>query len=181
MISIGLSCPHAKFESIELSPTGINFMNKTMKTALLLLALILANPALSQTVPSLSKNWKGISTGTSVGVTIGHNPNNPSSPDKGKQGDEFNVFTVPGTLEVVAQKGRHVDLMYRSAYGQTRYIGTISADGKLIQLASFHSSAIFNIEGDRMSGCGESRGSNGTFEHWAGNYSAWCSEFLADR
>jgi len=70
-------------------------------------------------------------------VTIGHNPNNPSSPDKGKQGDEFNVFTVPGTLEVVEQKGRHLDLMYRSAYGQTRYIGTISADASSSSLPVF--------------------------------------------
>ena len=147
------------------------------KAVILIVTLSCSSVSLAQNIPELAKSWKGSSTGTSVGVTIGHNPNNPSSPDKGKQGDQFNMFEVPGTLEVVMQKGRHVNMVFSSSYGKTQYIGTISPDGKHIQLVSFHSEALFSLENNKMHGCGHSRGSNGTFEHWSGNFSAWCSEF----
>lgn len=152
---------------------------KILKNIFFIIGFVFSITSFAQNIPELPKHWKGISTGTSVGVTIGHNPNNPSSPDKGKQGSEFNTFEVPGTLEVIQQKGRHLDLIFQSAYGKTQYIGTISADGKQIQLVSFHSSALFHLENNKIHGCGHSRGSNGTFEHWSGNHSAWCSEFTA--
>lgn len=152
---------------------------KLINKVVLIITVFFCTTTLAQNIPELPKNWKGISTGSSVGVTIGHNPNNPTSPDKGKQGNQFNMFEVPGSLQVIEQKGRHVNMIFESAYGKTQYIGTISIDGKHIQLASFHSSASFSIDHNKMHGCGHSHGANGTFEHWSGNFSAWCSEFKA--
>ena len=55
----------------------------------------------------------------------------------------------------------------------------LSADGKQIQVISQHTSGLWTISGEKMTGCATGRGMNGAFDHWLNEYSASCYEFIA--
>jgi len=126
-------------------------------------------------IPQLPKNWSGIVSVTSMGNTYQTKINEPS-----KDGVmPFNAFDIAATITIIKQEGRHLELLYRSANYESRYVGTLSMDGKQIQIAYQQGSGAYTLEGNKLSGCGSGRGGKGTFKDWLNSYSTWCEEFIA--
>ena len=58
-------------------------------------------------------------------------------------------------------------------------VGTLSADGKLLQVVDSTRDFSLSVNGDKLSGCGSIHGIGGTFENFSKNYSATCWDFTA--
>ena len=126
-------------------------------------------------IPQLPKNWSGLVSVTSMGNTYQTNINKAS-----KDGVmPFNSFDIAATITILKQDGRHLELLYRSANYESRYVGTLSIDGKQIQIAYQQGSGSYTLEGNKLTGCGSGRGGKGTFKDWLNSYSTWCEEFIA--
>jgi hypothetical protein len=126
-------------------------------------------------IPQLPKNWSGIVSVTSMGNTYQTKINGAS-----KDGVmPFNSFDIAATITIIKQEGRHLELLYRSANYESRYVGTLSMDGKQIQIAYQQGSGTYTLESNKLSGCGSGRGGKGTFKDWLNSYSTWCEEFIA--
>ncbi|MCE7528821.1 hypothetical protein [Polynucleobacter sp. IMCC 29146] len=126
-------------------------------------------------LPQLPKNWSGIVSVTAMGNTYQTKVNSTS-----KVGEmSFNSFDIPATITILKQEGRHLEFLYRSANYESRYVGTLSMDGKQIQIAYQQGSGSYTLEGNKLSGCGSGRGGKGTFKDWLNSYSTWCEEFTA--
>ena len=128
-------------------------------------------------IPILPKNWSGIVSVTSMGNTY-QAKIKQTSKDSVRP---FNSFDIPATITILKQDGRHLEFLYRSTNYESRYIGTLSADGKQIQIAYQQGSGSYTLEGDKLSGCGSGRGGKGQFKDWLNTYSTWCEEFTATR
>lgn len=126
-------------------------------------------------IPQLPKNWSGLVSVTSMGNTYQTKTN--GVPKDGVM--PFNSFDIAATITILKQDGRHLELLYRSANYESRYVGTISMDGKHIQIAYQQGSGSYSLEGNKLSGCGSGRGGKGTFKDWLNSYSTWCEEFIA--
>lgn len=126
-------------------------------------------------IPQLPKNWSGLVSVTSMGNTYQTKIN--GAPNEGVM--PFNAFDIPATITILKQEGRHLVLLYRSANYESRYVGTLSMDGKQIQIAYQQGSGSYSLEGNKLSGCGSGRGGKGTFKDWLNSYSTWCEEFIA--
>ena len=135
-------------------------------------ASILAQTA---ALPQLPKNWSGLVSVTSMGNTYQTKINGAPKNDV----MSFNAFDIPATITILKQEGRHLEFLYRSANYESRYVGTLSMDGKQIQIAYQQGSGIYILEGNKLSGCGSGRGGKGTFKDWLNSYSTWCEEFTA--
>lgn len=134
----------------------------------------------AQNMPMLAKEWNGTLTLTSIGATSIHNPTHKKNRDDGKDTPlNWNSYVQPRKVLITKQEGRHVEFTVRGPKVDSYWIGTLSADGKEIAYASKHGSGLAKIEGDRMTGCGTSRGIDGNFEHWLNHYAAWCWEFTS--
>ena len=131
----------------------------------------------SNSVPILPKVWTGVSGDTSIGAISRKNPLHYLNVGETGQVKGWNTYDSAASLTVLRQEGRHLELQFKNPKYQINEVGTLSADGKHIQIASKEASGFFTIEGDKMTGCGSSRGTNGLFGHWFGSYSAWCDEF----
>ncbi|CAN1549924.1 hypothetical protein MCEZE4_02163 [Burkholderiaceae bacterium] len=135
--------------------------------------ILAQNPA----IPQLPKNWSGIVSVTSMGNTY-------QTKMKQKSNDgvmPFNSFDISATITLLKQDGRHLEFLYRSTNYESRYIGTLSADGKQIQIAYQQGSGSYTLNGDTLSGCGSGRGGKGYFKDWLNTYATWCEEFTATR
>ena len=60
-----------------------------------------------------------------------------------------------------------------------KYVGTLSADGKQIEIETKGFQASLTVSANTMTGCGSGRGSDGTFASWKEKYTASCYEFTA--
>ena len=112
-------------------------------------------------------------TNTSIGAQTPNNPNHAKAP-KG-----WNIADEARTLTVLRQEGRHLEFLLKSPRGEWKYIGTLSQDGKQLQMASKIHDLPMTVSGNTMSGCGSARGGDGTFSHWINSYSAYCFEYSA--
>ena len=126
----------------------------------------------AQTVPILPKEWKGEISATSMGVA-----HKTAAPNQAASG--WNSFDEARTLTVLRQEGRHLEFVIKNPRGEIKWVGTLSKDGKQITMASPSSSFIFALSGNSLSGCGTTRGNNGTFDDWFGKYAALCFDFTA--
>ena len=159
-------------------------MNKAIIAVLLGLGVSLsvlaqsAPPAVSSdAVPILPKVWTGVAGDTSIGAISRKNPLHYLHVGEANQVKGWNKYDSPATLTILKQEGRHLDLEFKNPKYQINEVGTLSADGKQIQITSKEATGLFTIEGDKITGCGTSRGTNGLFGHWLGSYSAWCDEY----
>ena len=159
-------------------------MNKIMIAVLLGLGFSLSvlaqsapSAASSDAVPILPKVWTGVAGDTSIGAISRKNPLHYLHVGEAKQVKGWNTYDSPATLTILKQEGRHLDLEFKNPKYQINEVGTLSADGKQIQITSKEATGLFTISGDKITGCGTSRGTNGLFGHWLGSYSAWCDEY----
>ena len=152
-----------------------------MKTlVLLVIASGFASAALAQSIPVLPKEWKGTMTATSMGATNHHNPNHHTLVGKDKAPTGWNVHEEARTLTITRQEGRHLEATLKSPRGHgIQWVGTLSKDGKQIQVATKGGSLLFSLTGDSLSACGTGRGSDGGFEHWLNSFNAACFDFVA--
>ena len=135
----------------------------------------------AQTIPTLSKEYVGASTTTSIGAHSSFNPNHHTNVGSEKAVKGWNIYSGPSTLSIVRQEGRHVEMLNKNSRGELTWIGTLSSDGKQIAVAAQAAQMIFTVSEDLISGCGTVRGRDGSFEHWYGSYSAICFEFIAKK
>ncbi|CAN1491896.1 hypothetical protein MCEZE4_00230 [Burkholderiaceae bacterium] len=133
----------------------------------------------AQTIPALPKEWKGTITATAIGANQKMSPNHHENIGKDKSAKGWNTYSESRTLKIVRQEGRHLEILFKSSRGEQIWAGTLSKDGKQVMLASKNASYLFSISADTLSGCGTSRGMDGSFDHWLTNYSAICYEFSA--
>lgn len=150
----------------------------------LLLVPMLLTPLASQAqdTPLLSKEWDGTLTLTSMGATSIHNPTHKKNRDDGKEAEPtWNSYVQPRKVIITKQDGRHIEFTVKGPRVDSFWIGTLSADGKEIVYASKHGAGTAKIQGNKMSGCGSSRGVDGNFEHWLNHYAAWCWEFTSSK
>lgn len=137
--------------------------------------------AQAQSIPTLAKEWGGTITVSSVGTPIKHQPGHEDNVGKENAAKGINFFTDQRTLTLIRQQGRHVEFVHSSGRFSNPEVGVISADGKQLMIIAEGYSTLMNIDGNKLSGCGTTRGNNGTFEHHQNNYSAWCYEFTAKK
>lgn len=132
-----------------------------------LLVLGFSVSALAQTtdsqIPTLGKFWEGSTSETSINAS-------DKKPKVNKQ-------DVAASITILKQDGRHVELTYKNPIYEAYEIGTISADGKLLQISYKGGSGTYEISANKLSGCGAGRVSDGLFSHWFNTYYAWCDEF----
>ncbi len=159
-------------------------MNKAIIAVLLGLGFSLSvlaqsapSAASSDAVPILPKVWTGVAGDTSIGAISRKNPLHYLHVGEANQVKGWNKYDSPATLTILKQEGRHLDLEFKNPKYQINEVGTLSADGKQIQITSKEATGLFTIEGDKITGCGTSQGTNGLFGHWLGSYSAWCDEY----
>jgi hypothetical protein len=147
------------------------------KLCLLLIASAISTTVLAQTTPVLKKEWAGTLTLNSVGSTTINNPNHKSNNNHKNQ--DIHSYTQPRKLIIKKQDGRNLEMLVKGPKTESLWIGTLSEDGKEMVYASNHAAGLAKINGNKMSGCGTSRGIDGNFEHWLNSYAAWCWEFTA--
>ena len=143
-----------------------------MKKLLFLAFLITTSSvAFSQATQTLPKEWVGSIAHTNVGFGGKYNSEQQSSEKL-----QFNSYSEPRTLTILDQEGQSLKLLYKAGATNYTLIGTLSADGKQLSVANETSFATLNIIGDRMIGCGTSRGGrvHPSYEEWTKSYATWC-------
>jgi hypothetical protein len=137
-------------------------------------------PVLPQNIPVLPKQWQGLVTTTSMGATWKGNPKHADDVGDKNKALDWNFYEAPRTLTVLRQEGRHLELLLKTPKAEpNRFVGTLSADGKQIAVRSKHFKTILNVSGNTLSGCGNTRGNDGTFVSWKKKYAAFCWDLSA--
>ena len=131
----------------------------------------------SNSIPVLTKVWTGLAGDSSIGAISRKNPLHYLHVGEANQVKGWNKYDGPATMTILKQDGRHLEMQFKNPKYQINQVGTLSADGKQIQITSKEASGLFTIEGDKITGCGTSQGTNGLFGHWLGSYSTWCDEY----
>lgn len=140
-------------------------------------SLFSSSLVMAQSIPTLPKNWQGTVTVTTFNkATIKKKADNDHGGkimfEKG-----WNHFQAPATLKVLRQEGRHLELEFRTGDFVSTDLGTISADGKQIQITFKTGSGVYNLSENKIAGCGSSRGADGLLNTWFNSYASWCDEF----
>lgn len=119
----------------------------------------------AQTIPTLAKVY----TGTTVETSINSSKKNPKTQTQ----------NVAATLTILKQDGMHVEFTYQNPNYKAFEIGTISADGKKLQIAYKGGFGVYDIVDNKLIGCGSGRVNEGPFGQWINSYYAWCDELTA--
>jgi len=119
----------------------------------------------AQSIPMLEKVYSGKTTETSINAS----KNNP----------KIKTQDVPATLTIIKQDGPHVELTYQNPNYKAYEIGTISSEGKKLQIAYKGGSGVYEINGNKLTGCGAGRVNEGPFAQWINTYYAWCDDLTA--
>jgi hypothetical protein len=121
----------------------------------------------AQSIPTLAKVYSGNTVETSMNAA--------------KKNPKTQTHNLPATVTVIKQEGPHVEFIYKNANYQAFEIGTISADGKMLQIAYQGGSGNYSINGNKLVGCGSGRVREGVFSQWINSYYAWCDDLTADK
>ena len=119
----------------------------------------------AQGIPVLAKTYSGNTTETSI--------------NSSKKNPLVKTQSVAGTLTIIKQDGPHVEFSYQNPNYQAYEIGTISPDGKKLQIAYKGGSGVYEIIGNKLVGCGSGRVNEGPFAQWINTYYAWCDDLTA--
>jgi len=119
----------------------------------------------AQTIPTLAKVYSGNTTETSINAS--------------KKNPKTQTQKVVATLTIIKQDGPHVEFTYENPAYKAFEIGTISADGKKLQIAYKGGSGVYDISDNKLVGCGSGRVNEGPFAQWVNTYYAWCDELTA--
>lgn len=133
----------------------------------LVLGLGIHITANAQNIPILAKVYSGNTVETSINAS--------------KKNPKTQTHNVPATVTIIKQEGPHVEFIYKNANYQASEIGTISADGKMMQVAYQGGSGSYSIIGNKLVGCGSGRVREGVFSQWINSYYAWCDEMTASK
>ncbi len=120
----------------------------------------------AQTIPTLAKVYSGNTVETSINASQ-KNPKRQSQ-------------TFVATLTILKQDGQSVEFMYQNPTYKAYEIGTISADGKKLQIAYKGGFGVYDISQNKLVGCGSGRASEGPFSQWINTYFAWCDDLTAN-
>jgi hypothetical protein len=141
---------------------------------------LLPMSSLAQSIPVLRTEWKGIATVTAVGAPTPIHPHNKANVAPGDAVTSWNAYQEVRSLQVIKQQGRHMELALISPRGYRRLmLGTLSVDGKQLQVVDATRDFLLSIDGDKMSGCGSVRGDDGSFEYFRNNYASICWDFTS--
>jgi len=119
----------------------------------------------AQTIPTLAKVYSGNTVETSINAS----QKNPKAQNQ----------TTVATLTILKQDGQHIEFIYQNPSYKAYEIGTISADGKKLQIAYKGGFGVYDIIGNKLVGCGSGRASEGPFSQWINTYYAWCDDLTA--
>ena len=119
----------------------------------------------AQGTPTLAKVYSGNTTETSINAS--------------KKNPKTQTQNVTATLTVIKQDGPHVEFIYQNPNYKAYEIGTISPDGKKLQIAYKGGSGVYDISDNKLVGCGAGRVNEGPFAQWVNTYYAWCDDFTA--
>jgi len=119
----------------------------------------------AQTIPTLAKVYSGNTTETSINAS--------------KKNPKTQTQKVVATLTIIKQDGPHVEFTYENPAYKAFEIGTISADGKKLQIAYKGGSGVYDISDNKLVGCGSGRVNEGPFAQWVNTYYAWCDDLTA--
>jgi hypothetical protein len=119
----------------------------------------------AQTIPTLAKVYSGNTVETSINAS----QKNPKAQNQ----------TTVATLTILKQDGQHIEFMYQNPSYKAYEIGTISADGKKLQIAYKGGFGVYDISGNKLVGCGSGRASEGPFSQWINTFYAWCDDLIA--
>lgn len=137
-------------------------------------------PISAQTAATFPREWKGIATVTAMGVHNPHHPLHRTNTGQSQTPPSWNSYQEARTLQVLRQQGRHLELALISPRGNRAFLnGTLSADGRQLQVVDSIRSITLARQGNQLSGCGAVRGSDGTFDHYFKSYASVCWEFSA--
>ncbi len=103
----------------------------------------------TEEVRILPTEWVGSSTSTTWGMSTKHHPKHSTH---GHLEPEMQMYSVPMTVRIIRQEGRHVELVFTSDNHEAQKVGLLSADGTKLLLASAVSNDILTIDGDTMHG-----------------------------
>ena len=120
----------------------------------------------AQTIPTLAKVYSGNTVETSINAS-------QKNPKRQTQ-------TFVATLTILKQDGQSVEFMYQNPTYKAYEIGTISADGKKLQIAYKGGFGVYDISQNKLVGCGSGRASEGPFSQWINTYFAWCDDLTAN-
>jgi len=120
----------------------------------------------AQTIPTLAKVYSGNTVETSINAS-------QKNPKRQTQ-------TFVATLTILKQDGQSVEFIYQNPTYKAYEIGTISADGKKLQIAYKGGSGVYDISQNKLVGCGSGRASEGPFSQWINTYFAWCDDLTAN-
>ncbi len=115
----------------------------------------------------LPAKWSVHVIGTAQGTPMPHNPKHLVHSDKKVQSLQTNRTTFARTwiLSVAKQTGPHLELILESPLYKEYPVGTLSADGKFLQIVGEYFSWTMHNEGNTMSGTGVAR--NNHSNHYA--------------
>ena len=119
----------------------------------------------AQGIPTLAKIYTGTTSETSINAS--------------KKNPKTKTQHVAATLTIIKQDGPHVEFSYQNLNYQAYEIGTISPDGRRLQIAYKGGSGIYEISGNKLVGCGSGRVNEGPFAQWINTYYAWCDDLTA--
>lgn len=121
-------------------------------------------------VKKLPTKWSVHVLGTAVGTPMLHNPKHLMHSNKKVHSTEnlWNTFSLTWSLKVAKQTGPHLELILESAIYKEFPVGTLSMDGKFLQIVGEYFSWTMHIDGKTMSGTGVAR------NHHCNHYAAHC-------
>lgn len=138
------------------------------------------HPSPAQPIANLAVEWKGTATVTAFGTHSKLHPLHSAGPGKANKPAGWNAYQEDRTLKIIKQQGRHVEFAIILPRGaRALFVGTFSADGKQLHAVDSVRSLMLTREGNRFSGRGTVRSSEGSFENYLNNYAAICWEFTA--
>ena len=119
----------------------------------------------AQGIPTLAKVYACNTSETSINAS--------------KKNPKTQTQYVAATLTIIKQDGPHVEFTYQNPNYKAYEIGTISSDGKKLQIAYKGGSGTYDIIGNKLVGCGSGRVNEGPFGQWINTYYAWCDDLTA--
>ena len=143
----------------------------------LLISISLTTTAFAQTFPTLAKNWQGTVSVTTYNKNKAKDPNLNIEQGKTSHTKGWSSMDAPATLSILRQEGRHLELLFKTGNYESIDIGTISEDGKQIQISFKTGAGIYNITENKITGCGFSRDTDGASNAGSDRYSSWCDSF----
>ncbi|MCX6994431.1 MAG: hypothetical protein NTY13_01105 [Chlamydiae bacterium] len=118
-------------------------------------------------VKKLPMKWSVHVIGTAQGWPMLHNPKHLMHSKEKVQFLEsiWNTFSLTWTLKVAKQSGQHLKLILESPIYKEFPVGTLSMDGKFLQIVGEYFAWTMHIDGNTMSGAGVAR--NNHCNHYA--------------